>query len=203
MLAQVGQSWSNTPIPRIPLVPRSAPKLKPVLAQLRGTAAKMDAGSPITWIGRLAAVSPASLISARRTEPQTNPLAKCPHSPTCSPFALVTDGSASAGLMTDAASRNPNDPVSTRTWSTVRQSVVPGTHTVTVTNGELIALPSGPRSRVIASVFATGVVTAGGGGDTAAFESLEPPPPQPARTAPSAKARMKRPTGRVMARVLI
>ena len=52
--------------------------------------------------------------------------------------------------------RSPVEPVSTRTWSTSWQVVVPGVQTVTVTNDWLNAPCTGPLSTVKATELTTG-----------------------------------------------
>ncbi len=154
----------------------------PVLLHAAGTIDQGTPGSLTTWIGRLAALSPASCKSARRTDPHEKPLANCAHSPTSSPTALVTVGRLRAAGRAEAATRKPDDPVSTITRSMSTQVAVPGWQTRTVTKGELIDLSSVPVStRICATLLPeiAGAATASTPTCRVCSAGGESPPPPP------------------------
>src|SRR5579859_6043856 len=114
---------------------------------------------PITLIGKDFACSPAIVISAVCTGPQTMPSVKGKHSTMGLPLESVCCGSAI--VSTDDNILSPEDPVSTKIPPMVWQLVVlPGTHTVTLVNapstyGAFVGGPAaGPVSTVIACTFA-------------------------------------------------
>ena len=95
------------------------------------------------------------------------------------PDPLVDWGIAatSCGAITDAKTRNPEDPVSTSTWSMVWQFDVPGAQMVTEANNPFTAFnPAGPESTVTAIWLAA---CCWGAGCEDAEELLFPPPPPP------------------------
>src|SRR5215469_79374 len=101
-------------------------------------------------------------MSAVLTEPQLKPSANWRHSASTL-FALL--GSATAGnarlkapadVTASARIRKPTEPVSTSIWSTVRQVLVAGMHTVTLTKAVLTAgvvSAPGPLSTTRVSTF--------------------------------------------------
>ena len=98
------------------------------------------------------------------------------------PAAPAIAGSATEASSADAAMRRPYEPVSTSTWSTTWQALVPGTQTVTLMKGELKARPSLPLSTVSATTFDVSlppVPEPGGGGVVTTGAGAPPPPPPP------------------------
>src|SRR4029077_3653687 len=92
-------------------------------------------------------VDTGSVMSAMATEPQAEPSANGRHSAS----ALTPSVAAGSTRPLSAVERilSPREPVSTWTWSTTWQVLVPGTHTFTETKGRLtdgFVRPAGPAS---------------------------------------------------------
>src|SRR5690242_19999614 len=99
----------------------------------------------------LLACSPAICTSAVMTGPQVTLSRNGRHSTTDAPAALVCWGSATRNA--PDVIRRPSEPVSTTMPSIIWQVDVPGMQTVTVTNGSLNALLTGPPFTTSATVL--------------------------------------------------